>query len=222
MVLFLIPTLTQGLKTAASPRNGKLYLQFANIKDQRGGNVPQATMCHRCPNSEALFPPKHAHGPLQHRDEQPRSSRAPKVIFSRCCLVAIDMQHRAAAGEMLLSAALSARPSHLSSSSFIRGKQQDGRVHLRLIVGLLLLTNPAHCWRNKEETKQERSEKCSWARSDSKALRHWEIITLDLQIKAFLGRERACWPRHPDKKRWRKSACACVRERKGARLKTSH
>lgn len=80
------------------------------------------------------------------------------MIFSHRHLAVIGMQHCAAAGKMLLSAELSVRPSHLSSSSFIRGKQQDGRVHLRLIVELLLLTNPAPCWRNKEENKQKAGE----------------------------------------------------------------
>lgn len=106
--------------------------------------------------------PIQAYRILQHYDVQPWSSCKPKVIFSHCRLLVIGMQQSAAAGEMLLSAVLSVHPSHLSSSSFIRGKQQDGRVHLRLIVGLLLLTNPARCWRNKEETKQELGKRKKW------------------------------------------------------------
>lgn len=83
----------------------------------------------------------------------------PRVRLSHCCLAVIDMHECASMGEMLFSTRLSMHPSHLSSSSFIRAKQQDGRVHLGLIVELPLLTNPAHCWRNKKEIARDQGKK---------------------------------------------------------------
>lgn len=76
------------------------------------------------------------------------------VRILHCPLVIIDMQDRASVREMLFSTRLRVHLSHSSSSSFIRATQQDGRAHLGLIVGLPLLTNPAHRWRNTKINNQ--------------------------------------------------------------------
>lgn len=65
----------------------------------------------------------------------------------------------------------------LSSSFFIRAKQQDGRVHLGLIAGLPLLTNPPHCRRNKEinnrDLKKQKAEEFSCTESNSQAFKSY-------------------------------------------------
>lgn len=86
----------------------------------------------------------------------------PRVRFSHCKLSVITMQDGASVGEILFSTRLSVHPSHLSNSSFIRAKQQDGGAHLELIVGLPLLTNPAYCWRNKEINNQGLEKGKNW------------------------------------------------------------
>lgn len=84
------------------------------------------------------------------------------------------MQDCASVREMLFSTRLSVHLSHSSSSSFIRAEQQDGRAHLGLIVGLPLLTNPAHCRRNKEINKQGLEKG-----------REWKIQLYGKQFKGF-------------------------------------
>lgn len=81
---------------------------------------------------------------------------------SLCSLVIINMQDCVSVREMLFSTRLSVHLSHSSCSSFISAPQQDGRAHLGLIVGLPLLTNPAHCRRNKQINNQGLEKGTKW------------------------------------------------------------
>lgn len=117
---------------------------------------------------------------------------APRVTSSRCLLVVINMQDCASVREMLFSTSLSVHLSHSWSSSFISAEQQDGRAHLGLIVGLPLLTNPAHCQKKRKERNNQGLEKgmegkkFGYIERSSKSFSHTEITNPDRQAQMRL------------------------------------